>query len=93
MWRLALFETGVQILTYVKSDINIDGVYKYQRVFQYKQQKKTVLGQWRIHPRSLKAVERTEARDLGVSRGMLPVWYSILMNNSSVKGWHFVRRV
>lgn len=37
MWRLALFETGVQILTYVKSDINIDGVYKYQRVFQYKQ--------------------------------------------------------
>lgn len=40
MWRLALFETGVQILTYVKSDINIDGVYKYQRVFQYKQQKK-----------------------------------------------------
>lgn len=45
MWRLALFETGVQILTYVKSNINIDGVYKYQRVFQYKQQKKTVLGQ------------------------------------------------
>lgn len=39
MWRLALFETGVQILTYVKSDINIDGVYKYQRVFQYKQKK------------------------------------------------------
>lgn len=92
MWRLALFETGVQILTYVKSDINIDGVYKYQRVFQYKQ-KKSVLGQWRIYPRSLKAVERTEAGDLGVIRGMLPVWYSILMNNSSVKGRHFVRRV
>lgn len=37
MWRLALFETGVQILTYVKSDISIDAVYNYQRVFQYKQ--------------------------------------------------------
>lgn len=39
MWRLALFETGVQILAYVKSDISIDAVYKYQRVFQYKQKK------------------------------------------------------
>lgn len=37
MWRLALFDTDVQILTYVKSDISIDALYKYQRVFQYKQ--------------------------------------------------------
>lgn len=43
MWRLALFETGVQILAYVKSDISIDAVYKYQRVFQYKQKKKLSL--------------------------------------------------